>query len=179
MNYDNSQQKIDVLKAVYSELHQHVRASESFENKIAFSVSTLLIIFSGFMIKENISMNIYEIYSLSFFVTLVSAMTVWFLVNNNRRIKFQCTIIVNVEKSFLLYKNGIFLTAEDRSNQTEDRSNQTQSVDYIFPESAMMWGKNQDRLLLKPHIVSVVLSGVGALLSLIFSPGARQILFTN
>jgi hypothetical protein len=151
MNYENVQQKIDVLKTVYGAMHEHIRANEAFENRVAFSVGTLFMLFTAFVLRENIHPNFIGKMVIASMILAIVIATIMFIKNNNDRIKYQCRIVVNIEKAFGFYNNNCF-----------DIGNMTQ----LLPEDAKEWGIKQKRLFLFPHVLGVVFSGVSAIVSL-------------
>ena len=152
MNYENIQQKIDVLKTVYGSMHEHIGANEAFENRVAFSVGTLFMLFTAFVLRENLHPNYIGKMIISSTIVAIVAVTILFIKNNNDRIRYQCRIVVNIEKAFGLYRDKCFL----------DEEGMTQ----LFPEDAKEWGIKQKRLFLIPHVLGVIFSGIAAVSSL-------------
>lgn len=159
MNYENMQQKIDVLKTVYGAMHEHIRTNEALENRVAFSVGTLFMLFTAFVLKENIHPNLVGKAIIASMILLIAIVTVAFIMNNNNRIKYQCKIVVRVEKAFGFYENKLFIDWQG-DDEVYDKS------DGLFPKDAKNWGLKQKRLFLFPHILGVIFSGIAAITSL-------------
>lgn len=159
MNYENNQEKIDVLKTVYSTMHEHIRANEAFENRVAFSVGTLFMLFTAFVLKENLHPNFMGKMIIASMIFAIVAVTIAFIKNNNNRIKYQCRIVVRIEEVFGLYNNVCFsLDVQNSSGQN--------STESLFPTDAKEWGQKQNRLFLFPHFLGVIFSGIAAIASL-------------
>ena len=161
MDYENLQQRIDVLKTVYGAMHEHIRTNEALENRVAFSVGTLFMLFTAFVLKENIHPNLVGKAIIASMILLITIVTVAFIMNNNNRIRYQCKIVVRVEKAFGLYEKGCFISwKEDADIQEIDKE------EGLFPKDAKNWGLKQKRLFLFPHVLGVIFSGIAAITSL-------------
>jgi hypothetical protein len=159
MKYENSQQKIDVLKTVYGTMHEHIRANEAFENRVAFSVGTLFILFTAFVLREHLNPDQIEKSIIALMIFAIAVVTIIFLMNNNKRIKAQCRIVVRIEKTLGLYEPNYFI---DDIHESERRCIPPQ----VFPNEAMDWGDKKNRLLLLPHILGVAFAASAAIASI-------------
>lgn len=155
MNYENDQQKTDVLKAVYGTMHEHIRANEAFENRVAFSVGTLFVLFTAFVLRENLHPNYTGKMIIASMILAIVIVTIIFIKNNNDRIKYQCRIVVRIEEALRLYENKCFV---DRGEDAPSEG--------LFPDDAKEWGVKQKRLFLLPHVLGVLFSGIAAIASL-------------
>lgn len=159
----NNQQKIDVLKLVFQEIHTQRRGTAALENKISFSCSILLLVFAGFVLKGDYSFNKNQVILASAFVILVMIIAVWFLNRTGDLIKTQCKMIVRVEQSLGLYESEMYITKK----QVEKMENMPFQETTVFPLDAAKWGSVDRWLTVTPHIISVICSGMAALLSLL------------
>lgn len=144
-------QQVDIITAVYSEFHSHVRANQDIENKVAFAVSASFLVFSGLVLRRQFgSIPFYEVISISSFIFFIAILTSWYLRENAKRIKWQCQRIVDFEKLMGLYDVGSYSECKT-----------------VLPLEAVNWAKQIDsRFNPLPYIIGVVLTALAAILSL-------------
>jgi outer membrane protein OmpA-like peptidoglycan-associated protein len=146
----NSSQ-INLITSAYSELHGEVRANQSLEHKISFSVGGLFILFAAIVLRRQLAFitNYQNYEGISFFIIVISLITMWFLVTNMKEMQWQCQRIVSCEKAMGMYRYGEFLKDER-----------------IFPIEGMEWGKKGLVFNSFPFLLGVGSSAAAAIIAL-------------
>lgn len=168
MTYENLQAKTDVLMSVYENIHKHIRKNEALENKVSFSVGALFMLFAAFLLKEQIPLDNFWKLVLGTMIISMAMSALYFLYEIHERIKTQCKMIVNIEKTFGLYESYWFtnhLSEQDR------KCIPTQ----VFENNLSNWGEKRRRLLVLPHALGIIFSAAAAITSLFVElPPSKQ-----
>ena len=161
----NSQQKLDILKTVYQELHHSWQTVQAFENKIAFSFSTILLIFAAFVLKGEYELSGRTVIGAAAFAVAVTSVGVWFLIRNGDLIRVICRMIVRIEQIFGLHHENVFIT----KREVDALGHIPFPEPTVYPKEVQTWGMNYRWQSITPHIVGVIFSGIAAVLALLLT----------
>ena len=157
VEYSN-EKRIEILKMLYQQLHQIHKGDENFENKTAIYASSILLALSGYLFKDPPeSLNNYAIATIGLLILFISAISIWILIRNSKRIRLDCRLIVRVETALGFYTNeGFALPSNISENETFQPSGE--KLVSLFPQELREWGNSDDWLSLSPHIVAILVS---------------------
>ena len=159
------QQKLDILKTVYHELHNSRLTVTAFENKIAFSFSTILLVFAAFILKGEYKLYGRTVLIAAAFIVAVTGVAVWFLIRNGDLIRVICRMILRIEEILGLHNENVFITKKE----VDSLGGIPFPEPTVFPKEVREWGMNYRWQSVTPHVVGVAFSGLAAVLSLLLT----------
>ena len=161
MHQYNQEQKIDLLKTVYDQVHKSRRDKESLERKVSFGASALFLGLASLRIKGSFNIPEGNEWKMLMAILMVMGMTVAILILNAKTIQQWCRMIVRIEQIFGLYDSTIYISKEKVSLFNKIPSED----DTVFPEKVMHWGGGGRLQSINIHIVIVVLTSIIAMVS--------------
>jgi len=155
----SKQERIDILKCVFHELHSIRREDEAFENKFAFAVCSILLALSAYSLKGDLSFDNYAKLIIILVVSVMTLLSMWLLIRHNKRIQVDCQLIVRIEQCLGLYENELYISKE----QIKALGNNPFASATVYPTKLQSWGSGGVYLSLSPHLMSVMFCGVVAI----------------
>ena len=152
----SKQERIDILKCVFQELHSIRREDEAFENKFTFAICSILLAFSAYTLKGELSFDSYSKLIVILVVVVMTLSSVWFLIRHSKRIRVDCQLIVRIEQCLGLYEDELYISKE----QIKALGNQPYASATVYPTILQSWGDGDIFLSLSPHVMAVIFCGV-------------------
>ncbi len=159
------EQKLNILKMVYQQLHVSRRDVASFENKLAFSFSTLFLVFTALVLKGAFKLENSSVIAAVIFIALATVLAIFFLVQNGKLIRVICRMIVRIEQIVGLHADNVYITKEQVAKLADVPFPEA----CVFPQNVQTWGMSTKWQSLTPHIFTVICSGVAAILAVYFA----------
>ncbi len=159
----SQEEKLDILKQVYHELHNSRRRDESFENKIAFSFGTLFLLFAGIVLKGGFQLEGITTYCAVFLVIAATIVACWFLIRNGRLIRIICRMIVRIEQVLGLHSDDTYISQQE----LKVMGYQPFPDARIFPKEVERWGMSTRWQAVTPHLIIVISAGLTALVAVL------------
>lgn len=168
VKYTN-EQRIDILKMLYTEIHTIHQEDERKENRVSFSTATIYFAFSAYIFEKSpLATPIVSRIVFCCFIILIGILATSFLIRNSKRIRLASRLIVRVETALGFYSKSSFVVpsnvlAGEPFNKTD------RYFTSLFPKDLNDWGTGDHYHYLRPHILTVILSGSIAILMLLIS----------
>lgn len=152
-------QKKDFLVAVYSEFHAQIRSNLDIENKVAFGVSALFMVFAAFVLRKQFgSIPLHESLAIAVFIAAAATITIRYLIKNSEQIRWQSHRIVEFKHIMGLYEIGSYVAGKP-----------------ALPDEAKNWAKtDDDRFNSKQYVFGVLLATLAAISSLMVDPIVKR-----
>lgn len=143
------EKKIDILLHAWGDFSKQVETVSNRENRISLSFAT----FCGTIIIYLKTMGFVEnksiLYSLAIVIVLALGAAIKFLFDNNRRLKWLCRCLVNIQISLGMYEKGVY----DFFNPSIFKEN-------LFDPKGKEWGLKGKYLNFWSHFILLILFGL-------------------
>ena len=160
----NREQRMKFLLDLLGQMQSNRKVNEELEHKVAFAVTALLIGLAAYVVKGEYVLNIRVRTSLALFSIAMTLLTIWFLLRNGARVRFQCKVIVRIEQALGLYDENLFMSSE----RVKKAGYKPYREATIYPLEAQKYGEGDWALVLTPHILVVLFAGLIACAVVLF-----------
>ncbi len=154
-NWDGDQ-RLDILKTSFTEVHSVRRESEQLENRVGTALITGLVVLSILQLKGDVIIPAENLKIFDLAIVLFSAFGSWVLHRNRMRIKSCCRILVRIELGMDLYRPNAYFS----DNEIDGIPAEPLYGKAVYPEHAKSWGIGEFRLNSLSYIVGIFIAAV-------------------
>lgn len=140
--------KIDILLHAWGDFSKQVESVSNRENRISLSFVT----FCGTILiyLRTLDIGVFKVVIWYFIIGIILALiaAIKFLYDNNKRLKWLCRCLVNIQISLGMYENGVF-----------DFFKPSVLNEGLFDPKGKLWGIKGKYLNFRSHVVLILLFG--------------------